>query len=106
MSKRSRILKKITELATVKFPDSEIYLFESRVHGNANKISVWDLLILLNSKIISFDLEISLMDEFYEPELETGEIFSPLIYSKYDWSGNHISTPLFQHIQKEGIRIK
>jgi predicted nucleotidyltransferase len=106
MSNKATILKKITELATIKFPDSEIYLYGSRARGDANKISDWDLLILLHSKNISFDLETSLMDEFYELELETGEIFSPLIYSKYDWSINHISTSLFQNIQKEGIRIK
>jgi len=106
MSKKSIILKRIYELATDKFPDSEIYLYGSRARNDDRKISDWDLLILINSRHISFNLETSLMDEFYELELETGEIFSPLIYSKYDWSRNHISTSLFQNIQKEGIRIK
>jgi len=31
---------------------------------------------------VPFDFETKFMDEFYELELETGEIFSPLIYSK------------------------
>lgn len=46
------------------------------------------------------------MDEFYELELETGEIISPLIYSKTDWDRNHSFTPLYENIQKEGIKIK
>jgi len=39
-------------------------------------------------------------------ELETGEIISPLIYSKSDWILNHSITPLFENIQREGVRIK
>jgi len=39
-------------------------------------------------------------------ELETGEIISPLIYSKSDWILNLSITPLFENIQKEGVRIK
>ena len=46
------------------------------------------------------------MDEFYELELDTGEIISPLIYSKTDWSNNRNVTPLYENIIKEGIKIK
>jgi len=70
------------------------------------KLSDWDLLILLNKKNISFDFETKFMDEFYEIELETGEIISPMIYAKNDWNEKHSITPLFENIQKEGVRIK
>jgi predicted nucleotidyltransferase len=106
MSKNETILKRITELAFSKYPDSEIYLYGSRARGDSKKLSDWDLLILLNAKNISFEIETKLMDEFYELELETGEIFSTLVYSKTEWSKNHSLTPLFENIQKEGIRIK
>jgi uncharacterized protein len=106
MSKKETILKRITELAFLKYPDSEIYLYGSRARGDSKKLSDWDLLILLNAKNISFEIETKLMDEFYELELETGEIFSTLVYSKTEWSKNHSLTPLFENIQKEGIRIK
>jgi hypothetical protein len=46
------------------------------------------------------------MDEFYDLELETGEIFSPLIYSKNDWNSNYSITPLYENIQKEGVKLK
>jgi predicted nucleotidyltransferase len=87
-------------------PDSEIYLYGSQARGNAKKLSDWDLLILMSKQNISFDFETKFMDEFYEIELETGEIISPLIYSKSDWNENHSITPLFENIHKEGIRIK
>jgi len=106
MSRRDKIINKIIGIADTKYPDAEIYLYGSRARGNAKKLSDWDLLILLNSKNISFDLETKLMDEFYELELETGAIISPLIYSKTDWVQNHSLTPLYDNIQKEGIKIK
>ena len=65
-------------------PDSEVYLYGSQARGNAKKLSDWDLLILLNSANVSFDFETKFTDEFYKLKLKTGEIFSPLIYSKND----------------------
>lgn len=106
MNKKEQILKRIISIVNKNAPDSEIYLYGSRARGGAKKLSDWDLLILIQSKNISFDLEIKFMDEFYEIELETGEIISPLIYSRTDWTENHSITPLFENIQKEGIRIK
>lgn len=106
MSKHDEIISKIINITNANYPDSEIFLYGSQARGNAKNLSDWDLLILLNSKSISFDLETKLMDEFYDLELETGEIFSPLIYSIKDWNNNHSFTPLYENIQKEGIRIK
>jgi len=69
-------------------------------------LSDWDLLILLNINNIPFALETSLMDQIYDIELESGEIISPLIYSKKDWEEKHYITPLFENIKNEGIRIQ
>jgi len=87
-------------------PDSEVYLYGSQARGNAKKLSDWDLLILLSTPNVSFDFETRVMDDFYELELETGEIFSPLIYSKNDWKSKFSVTPLFENIQKEGVKLK
>jgi uncharacterized protein len=46
------------------------------------------------------------MDNLFEIEVETGEITSPLIYTKKDWNCNLSVTPLFENIQNEGIIIK
>ena len=106
MSEKEKIKNRIVSITNLKYPDSEIYLYGSQARGDAKKLSDWDLLILLNLKSISFVLETELMDDFYELELETGEIISPMVYSKTDWSINHSSTPLYENIQKEGIRLK
>ena len=106
MGKKEQIIQRIIWVVNKTAPDSEIYLYGSRARGDAKKLSDWDVLILLNMQNISFDYETSFMDEFYEIELETGEIISPLIYGKNDWNENHSITPLFKNIQKEGVRIK
>jgi len=106
MSRKKQILQKIIGVVNETAPDSEIYLYGSRARGDAGKLSDWDILVLLNRMSISFDVETKFMDDFYEIELETGEIISPLIYSKQDWIENHSITPLFENIQKEGQKIK
>jgi predicted nucleotidyltransferase len=106
MSKKDQILNMIVGVVNKTAPDSEVYLYGSRARGDAKKLSDWDILILLNRQNISFDFETKFMDEFYELELETGEIISPLFYSKTDWDVNHSVTPLFENIQKDGVRIK
>jgi predicted nucleotidyltransferase len=106
MSSREEIIDRIVKLANTKYPDSEIFLYGSRARGNAKTLSDWDLLVLLNSPNIPFNMETTLMDEFYELELETGAIISPLIYYKTDWNRNHSITPLYENIKKEGVKIK
>lgn len=106
MSDNEKIIQKIVKLGAAKYPDSEIYLYGSRARGDAKRISDWDLLFLLNTSVVSFELETTIMNEFYDLELETGEVFSPLIYSRSDWNINHALTPIFENIRKEGIRIK
>jgi len=106
MSRKDKILQKIIKVVDKNAPDSEVYLYGSQARGNANKLSDWDLLILLNRPNISFDLETKFMNEFYDLELETGEVISPLIYSKYDWNNKYFITPLFENIKNEGVKLK
>ncbi|HNY44645.1 MAG: nucleotidyltransferase domain-containing protein [Bacteroidales bacterium] len=105
MNTRDVIISKILELSKEKYPDAEIYLYGSHARGDAKPFSDWDLLILLNLKQIPFALETKIMDEFYEIELETGEILSPLIYPKEEWNVKYRQTPLYENIKNESIRL-
>lgn len=105
MTKQDKILKRIKELVNKTVPNSDIYLYGSRARGNSKAHSDWDLLILLNLQNISFNFETNFMDAFYEIEIETGEVISPLIYTKTDWIENHSYSPLSENIQKEGIKL-
>ncbi len=106
MTKNVQIIEKIVRLAENKFPESEIYLYGSQARGNPNFNSDWDILVLLDLVNIPFELENEVIDHFYDLELETGEIISPMIYSKNDWFDNRSLTPLFDNIRKEGLKIK
>lgn len=105
MYNKALILKKIVDLVDRTSPNSEVYLYGSRARGTAKKLSDWDVLILLNTQQLTFDFETCFMDNFYEIELETGQIISPLIYTKRDWNENYKATQLFSNIKNEGVRI-
>jgi predicted nucleotidyltransferase len=105
MTASQKIIDKIKKLGNTDYPDSEIFLYGSRARGDAGIESDWDLLILLKEKNISFERETAIMDDFYELELETGQIFSPMIFSKYDWKNKYFITPLYQNIDKDGIQL-
>ena len=106
MNKRDNILNRIIGIVDKTAPGAEVYLYGSRARGEAKRLSDWDILILLNSSNLSFKLETKFMDEFYEVELETGQIISPLLYTKKDWDEIRWNTPLYENIKKEGVRIK
>lgn len=106
MGKKDVIIKRIVDFVNQTAPNSEIYLYGSRARGTTKKLSDWDVLILLNNQNISFAFETNLMDIFYDVEIETGEIISPLIYTKNDWLSNHTATTLFSKINNEGIRLQ
>src|SRR5256885_1543996 len=105
MKRDDDLLNKVKVVVKRTMPDAEIILYGSRARGDARSHSDWDLLILLNLQNISFDFERKFMNDLYEIEIETGEVITPLIYTKKDWYERHATTPLFENIQKEGIRI-
>ncbi len=86
-------------------PKSEVYLYGSKARGNSKKQSHWDILILLNITRITFDFEKRIIDALYDIEIETGEVISPLIYTKKDWDNKHFFTPLYENINRDGIRL-
>lgn len=103
---QSAILEKITSFAAERFPDSELFLFGSRAKKTEKLNSDWDVLLLLEEDTIDLAKEKSIMDEFYELELQTGVSISPLIYSKKIWNKTRPMTALYQEIKKDAIRLR
>ncbi len=93
--------------ATARFvPQAEVILFGSQARGTSHAESDWDLLVLLDQPFVSAKKEIEIMDRFYDLSLETDAVLVPLIYPKSEWYGKYSITPLFENIQKEGIRLQ
>lgn len=86
--------------------DAEVILFGSRARGDIHIQSDWDVLILSNQNTLSFEDENAFINSIYEVELETGEIITPLIYTKKQWNTTYTDSPLHQNIEKEGVILK
>lgn len=106
MTKKDQIINQIIEVANKTHPDSEIILYGSQARGDSTMNSDWDLLILLNKSGISFEQETKIMDDYYELELDSGIVISPIIYTKHDWNTKFSMIPLRDKIETEGIIIK
>ncbi|MBN7809871.1 nucleotidyltransferase domain-containing protein [Algoriphagus sp. H41] len=104
--RKSAILDEITNLAAEKYPNAELVLFGSHATGAARPDSDWDILLLLDQETVDPETEKSIMNDFYELELATGAVISPLIYSKRLWNQSRPVTPLFKSIRKEGILLR
>ena len=104
--RQTEILDEVTNFAAEKYPDAELVLFGSRATDSAKSDSDWDILLLLDQDTVDPETEKSIMDAFYELELETGIVISPLIYSRKIWNRTRPATSLFLQIKKEGIRLK
>ncbi len=105
MLAKKEVLNKIVQLGSLLSEGTEIFLFGSRANGKAKPDSDWDLLILLSDKEVNLQKEKNVMDSFYELELQTGEVFSPIIYSKSHWNSYLHRSPLFEKILKEGKKL-
>lgn len=99
------ILKLIKAAIKRKDPEAEVILFGSHARGQENKNSDWDILILLNTPNVDRKTEKEYREELFDVELETGEAISTFVFSKQDWITKHSITPLFENIQKDGVRL-
>lgn len=100
------IISRVKQMAGEKYPEAEIKLFGSRARGDAHADSDWDFLILLPDDKSGFKRHREIMDDFYEIELETGEVLVPFIYRKEEWETKYIITPLYENILKDGISLQ
>ncbi len=68
-----------------KDPGAEVILFGSHARGDANEESDWDVLILIDKKKQTREVEDKYRDEMFKLELEVGQPISTLVFSKNDW---------------------
>jgi len=103
--KNNQIQERIIKIIHEKDPLAEAYLFGSRARGDFSPNSDWDILILVDDKKITNDIEDKFRDELYNVELDAGQSISTLIYPKEYWKTTLLYSPLYKNINKEGIRL-
>lgn len=105
MKNKVNILEHIKQIVRSYEPAAKIYLYGSRASGKAKKDSDWDILILINKEVITYELEKRITDPLFELEFDTGEIISPMIYSENEWNYKYSVTTYYQSVMKNAIPI-
>ena len=86
-------------------PKATAYLFGSRARGDFRPDSDWDILILVDSKYVTNEIEDKFRDGLFDIELESGQIISAFIYPKDYWTNTLIHSPLYKKVNNEGIKL-
>jgi len=101
----SVIISRIKETIQNKDPKAEAFLFGSRARGEERPDSDWDILILVDSKKVTNEIEDTFRDELYDIELDSGQIISTFIYSKDQWHSSLRFSPLYNNNELDGLRL-
>jgi uncharacterized protein len=102
---KSQIQDRIGRAIHNKDPKAVVYLFGSRARGDFHKDSDWDILILVDSKKVTNEIEDKFRDDLFDIEIDSGQIISTFIYPKDYWKSTLIYSPLYEKINKEGIQL-
>lgn len=102
-TKKEDIVLRIKTVLNESAPNAKIILYGSFARGENRSDSDLDLLILLDSDKITYELEKKVKYPLYDIEFETGQIISPLVLTKNDWENKHYITPFYENVVKEGI---
>lgn len=102
---KAEIISLIKSWIKSKDSNAELILFGSRARDQFHSESDWDLLILLDQTKVGEETKKEFREGLYDIELEIGEPISVFVFSKSVWQNKYKSTPLFQHIKREGIHL-
>ena len=85
-------------------PTAEVILFGSRARGDAHQDSDWDVLIIVNSPIVSEEQFKLLNYNLWVKGFEMGQEINPIIYTRDQWNSPTLS--LFKYnVKKEGVAL-
>lgn len=98
----TQIIKSLRE----RFPEriKEVYAFGSRVRGDHNEWSDFDVLIIVENRDPSIEDEI--IGSFVDEELESGILFTPLVKDLRAFElEKSFKTPFYDNLMKEGLPL-
>ena len=86
-------------------PTAQVWLYGSRVRGQAREDSDWDVLVLSAKDRLSFREEEQFMDHICDLIVKTGQAIQLFAYGAKDWHARHAITPFYQSVQSEAILL-
>jgi len=102
---QSQIQDRIKRAIHNKDPKAVAYLFGSRARGDFRPDSDWDILILVDTKQVTNEIEDKFRDGLFDIEIDSGQIISAFIYPKEYWKSTLLYSPLYKKVNKEGIKL-
>jgi predicted nucleotidyltransferase len=105
MARPDDILKRIKYSVPSSEPEAKIILYGSFARGDNRKDSDMDIIILLEKDQVSREDEKKVKYPLYDIEFDSGQVISPLVFSRKDWETRHKVTPFYQNVISEGIEL-
>lgn len=100
---KEELLNNVKQTVLAFDKNATVILFGSRARGDYNDLSDWDFLLLFNHDVDSHLMR-KVRDKLFETELESDQVFSSVIHSRFQWEAMKI-TPFYKNVIKEGIRL-
>lgn len=100
------ILKRLTKKLKERFSSRivSIHAFGSRVRGNHNEWSDFDVLVVVRDR--KPEIEAGIIGIFVDEEIKSGLSFTPLIKDTRSFEMERkFKTPFYENIMKEGVRL-
>jgi uncharacterized protein len=105
MSPRDKILMRIKDSVHSFEPRAKIIVFGSFARGDNRKDSDIDVIILLDKKQITREDEKKIKYPLYDIEFDTGQVISPIVFTRSDWETRHKITPFYKNVVSEGFEL-
>jgi predicted nucleotidyltransferase len=85
--------------------NADVILYGSRARGDAREYSDYDILILVDGPA-DMALEERILDKVYPLQLDTGAMFTLIVYNKQQWdSALYKAMPLHKNIDRDGVLL-
>lgn len=105
MSPQEIILSRIKQSVHSSEPGAKIILYGSFARGDNRNDSDLDIIILVDKIKISREDEKRIKYPLYDIEFDSGQVISPLVFTKSDWETKHKMTPFYHNVVSEGIEL-
>lgn len=102
---QNQIRDRIKKTIHGKDPKAIAYLFGSHARGDYRPNSDWDILILIDSKQVTNEIEDKFREELFDIELDSGQVISVFIYPKEYWEKVLVYSPMYKIVNEEGIKL-
>ena len=99
------LLKQVRQEIVSLVPGAEVILYGSRGRGDADHLSDWDFLILVDQPLDKNTIT-EIRDRLYDLEVETSTVLSSIIRTREEWNSPQYSVlPFKRAVEQQGVLL-